>query len=216
MTSQKMYVLSLLHSALHISSCPVTKNSCFWVPVKWLCNFFFLQSHYSPTMDELKKQIDDTMMSIAKAKKYLLGLEKTDKLRDALELGKRRILYSVHLYTVTCSVSKTDAALTQASVSFSQGWRLSDIATLHLTNSMSELSKLFLRINRQNLVFFCYLLTLHFSELSRSSRILCRMLTIKWRPWQSPFNRQTCQASQKYLTRKKPVFSRLLGLLRQW
>ena len=45
-------------------------------------------------MDELKKQMDDTLMSIAKAKTYLLGLEKTEKLRAALDLGKRRILYA--------------------------------------------------------------------------------------------------------------------------
>ena len=87
-----MYVLSLLFSFLHITSSLlasrlVRTNSCFWMQV--------LQSLHSPTMDELKKQMDDTLMSIAKAKKYLLGLEKTEKLREALDLGKRRILYSV-------------------------------------------------------------------------------------------------------------------------
>ena len=102
-------------------------------------------------MNELKEKIDDTLKSIADAKRYMLRLGETDKLREALDLGKRWILYIVLLYTVTCSACKMDAALTQASYALGRGWRLPDITTL--TGSMTELSKQFLRINRQNPVF---------------------------------------------------------------
>ena len=106
-------------------------------------------------MDDLRKQIDDTLMSIAEAKKFMFRLEKTEKLREALNLGKQGILYnSVLLYTITCLACKTDEALTQAGFVLSRGWRLSDMTLAHLISSTNELSKQMLRINRQNLVFF--------------------------------------------------------------
>ena len=96
-------------------------------------------------MEELGRVFDDALNHLSDARRYLVRLGWSDRQRDALDLGKQPVLYSV---TVSCSARKVEEAMSTAGSAIQNGWKIPDNTAEHVEQTIKTFSRAILKINR--------------------------------------------------------------------
>ena len=96
-------------------------------------------------MEKLKRQFDDSMAFLNRAKIFLLPLEQTQRVQEGLALGKSETPSQIFL--TKFSVGKMDGRLTSAASALHRGRRIAEKKLMELKLSITELSRVFLMIN---------------------------------------------------------------------
>ena len=96
-------------------------------------------------MEKLKRQFDDTLAFLNTAKIFLLPLEQTQRVEGWPLVSQR--CHPILSLRSAITVGKMDGRLTSAASALHRGRRIAEKALRELKLSITELSRVFLKIN---------------------------------------------------------------------